>query len=95
MKTKQDWLDEGWRACEEQSKAVCPFVENVRTKLRVRANHGMKKYGVTMERTDIDLEQWLTLAQEEAMDLSIYIERIKHELKEMRNAKQVRKDLEP
>jgi hypothetical protein len=85
MKTKQDWLDEGWRACEEQSKAVCPFVEKVRNKLRTRAKHGLEKYGVTMDRKDLNLEDWLTLAQEEAMDFTVYIERIKQELRDLKN----------
>ena len=35
----------------------------------------MKKYGVTMERKDVSKIQWLRHAQEEALDLAIYLER--------------------
>jgi hypothetical protein len=57
-------------------RAVCPVVERVREELRVRALHGLAKYGQTMERPDYDLRAWLQNAKEEAMDLAIYLERI-------------------
>ena len=57
-------------------RAVCPVVERVREELRVRALHGLAKYGQTMERPDYDLRAWLQNAKEEAMDLVIYLERI-------------------
>jgi hypothetical protein len=47
-----------------------------------RMEKGYKKYGVTTERTDIDLLGWLQHAQEEAMDLCVYIERLKPEVAE-------------
>jgi hypothetical protein len=42
---------------------------------------GVKKYGVTLERTDLSLEQWVQHAMEEAMDLTLYLKRIQMELK--------------
>lgn len=57
-------------------RAVCPVVERVREELRVRALHGLAKYGQTMERPDYDLRAWLQNAKEEAMDLVIYLERV-------------------
>ena len=57
-------------------RAVCPVVERVREELRVRALHGLAKYGQTMGRPDYDLRAWLQNAKEEAMDLVIYLERI-------------------
>jgi hypothetical protein len=57
-------------------RAVCPVVERVREELRVRALHGLAKYGQTMERPDYNLRAWLQNAKEEAMDLAIYLERI-------------------
>jgi hypothetical protein len=62
---------------------IDPNVEAVREKLQARAIVGFKKYGVTTERTDIDLVGWLTHLQEEMMDSTVYIERI---LKELKNA---------
>lgn len=47
-----------------------------------RANHGFKKYGVTTERTDLDLMDWIQHLKEELMDATVYIQRIQKELKE-------------
>jgi hypothetical protein len=55
-------------------------VESVREMLKSRMETGLKKYGVTTERTDIELLGWLQHAQEEALDLAVYLERIKSEL---------------
>lgn len=49
-------------------------VESVREKLRERASRGLKKYGVTTDRKDTSIKEWLIHAQEEAMDLAIYLE---------------------
>lgn len=47
----------------------------VAQKLFLRADRGLKKYGVTMERTDLTRREWLMHAQEEAMDLAVYLEK--------------------
>ena len=52
-------------------------------KMISRCNVGLKKYGVTTERKDIDFNGWLTHLQEELMDACIYIERIKDDLKQV------------
>ncbi len=52
-------------------------IENaVAEKLQKRAAAGLAKYGVTMERTDLSCLDWLIHAQEEAMDLAVYLERL-------------------
>lgn len=51
--------------------------ERVIDKIRSRAAVGESKYGVTMERTDLNLLQWLTHLQEELMDAAIYVEKLK------------------
>tara|TARA_B100001093_G_scaffold519520_1_gene608939 strand:- start:8870 stop:9058 length:189 start_codon:yes stop_codon:yes gene_type:complete len=48
----------------------------VAKKIQKRAELGKNKYGVTMERTDLTNVEWLTHAQEEAMDLAVYLEKI-------------------
>ncbi len=48
----------------------------VAKKIQERAELGKNKYGVTMERDDLSNLQWLVHAQEEAMDLAVYLERI-------------------
>ena len=40
----------------------------------------VKKYGTTMEREDLSKLDWLKHAQEEAMDLAVYLEKIIQEL---------------
>src|ERR1017187_7390401 len=51
-------------------------VQSVRRKMLIRAERGLSKYGVTTERTDLDALQWLQHAQDEAMDLAVYLERL-------------------
>lgn len=54
---------------------VDPLVIAVMAKMAQRSNAGMEKYGVTMERTDVTTIEWLRHAQEEALDLAVYLER--------------------
>ncbi len=51
-------------------------VENVRSKMLQRSVVGLKKYNITTERTDLSKLQWLIHAQEEAMDMAIYLEKL-------------------
>ena len=52
-------------------------IENkVCIKILDRAEVGGKKYGTTMERTDLSTIDWVKHAQEEAMDLAVYLEKI-------------------
>ena len=55
-------------------------VEKVITQLRDREEAGMRKYGVNTERTDLSPLQWLQHLQEELMDASVYIEKLKGEI---------------
>ncbi len=57
-------------------------VNAVREKLRIRAEFGLQKYGVTTERNDLTNRQWLVHAQEEAMDLAVYLQRLIEDLDE-------------
>lgn len=50
------------------------IIEAVRAKLRSRSETGFLKYGVGLERTDLNTLDWLNHAQEEAMDLAGYLE---------------------
>lgn len=56
-------------------------VEAVREQLKSRMEVGHKKYGVTTERDDLNTLEWLQHLQEELMDATVYIERLKNELK--------------
>ena len=50
--------------------------EQVIRNIRQRAQVGKDKYGVTMERKDLTRLQWLKHAQEEAMDMAIYLQKL-------------------
>ena len=45
-------------------------------KITQRAALGKEKYGTTMERDDLTPLEWLIHAQEEAMDLAVYLEKL-------------------
>jgi len=51
-------------------------VEAVKEKLDRRSRIGMQKYGTTTDRSTLTRLQWLQHAQEEAMDLAIYLQRL-------------------
>jgi hypothetical protein len=57
-------------------------VKAVMDAYEARAAKGFAKYGTTTERTDIDLLGWLQHLQEELMDATVYIERLKQELED-------------
>ena len=58
------------------------YVQKVKSKFEQRSQTGIKKYNTTLERTDLDLQDWLNHLQEELMDATLYIERLKAELKD-------------
>lgn len=53
------------------------YVEKVINKYQERSNVGIKKYGVTLDRNDLNFVSWLNHLQEELMDATLYIERLK------------------
>ena len=50
--------------------------DEVMKKIYSRSLVGKEKYGVTMERTDLTTLDWLIHAQEEAMDMAVYLEKL-------------------
>ena len=50
--------------------------EEVCKKILLRSEIGEIKYGVTMEKEELTRLQWLIHAQEEAMDLAIYLQKL-------------------
>jgi hypothetical protein len=45
-----------------------------------RSALGQKKYGVTLDRTDLKTLDWIQHAQEELMDGILYLERLKKDI---------------
>ena len=50
--------------------------DEVCKKIQARSDVGKKKYGVTMEDAPLSRLQWLIHAQEEAMDLAVYLQKL-------------------
>jgi hypothetical protein len=57
------------------------IVENVISSFKERSEVGIKKYNKTMDRSDLSPLEWLQHLQEELMDATLYIEKLKKELK--------------
>jgi len=62
------------------------YEEQVIKKIRERAEVGKNKYGVTMERTDLNTLEWLIHLQEELMDAAVYIERLMRDFERLKLA---------
>lgn len=69
----------------EQAGRQCPkdtgdnmsrIEDEVCKKIQQRAEVGKAKYRVTMERSDLNLVEWLTHLQEELMDAAVYVQRL-------------------
>jgi hypothetical protein len=53
------------------------IVESVIEQFKQRSEVGKVKYGITLDRTDLTRLQWLNHAQQEAMDMILYLEKLK------------------
>jgi hypothetical protein len=56
------------------------YVQAVKERFEQRSQTGIKKYNTTLERDDLNLQDWLLHLQEELMDATLYIERLKEEV---------------
>tara|TARA_R100001015_G_C4632918_1_gene197139 strand:+ start:1337 stop:1549 length:213 start_codon:yes stop_codon:yes gene_type:complete len=50
--------------------------DEVCEKIKARSLVGKQKYGVTMEEETLSRLEWLIHAQEEAMDLAVYLQKL-------------------
>ena len=53
------------------------YVQVVKEKFEQRSQTGIKKYNTTLEREDLSFIDWLNHLQEELMDATLYVERLK------------------
>ena len=61
------------------NKSDDTIIYEVAKLMRMRADKGKDTYGTTMDRDDLTTEQWLDHAIEEALDLAIYLTKIRKE----------------
>lgn len=55
----------------EQSKVLSSVIDD----LKSREERGLEKYGTTVDRTDLNLRDWLQHAYEEALDEAMYLKK--------------------
>jgi hypothetical protein len=53
------------------------IVFKVATLLRSRSETGIRKYGTTLDRTDLEVKQWIDHAIEESLDHALYLMKLK------------------
>ena len=53
------------------------IVESVIEQFKQRSEVGIKKYNTTLDREDLNTLEWLQHFQEELMDATLYIEKLK------------------
>lgn len=61
--------------CRPAAASGDSIIESLRERLRQRSWRGINKYGVTLDRTDLSLADWLAHARDEALDFAAYCER--------------------
>ena len=64
----------------EESGKKDKYVQAVKEKFEERSQTGIRKYNTTLERQDLSLIDWLNHLQEELMDATLYVERLKAEI---------------
>jgi hypothetical protein len=57
-----------------------PIVKQVIEKFSTRSSVGIQKYGTTLDENKATLVEWLTHLQEELMDATLYIQKLKSDL---------------
>tara|TARA_R110000751_G_scaffold195838_2_gene301232 strand:+ start:1403 stop:1588 length:186 start_codon:yes stop_codon:yes gene_type:complete len=56
------------------------IVKSVISSFKQRSEVGIKKYNKTMDRDDLTTLEWLQHLQEELMDATLYLEKLKQKL---------------
>jgi hypothetical protein len=63
-------------------KVEDPIVMSVMTKFYERSQAGIKKYNTMLTRDDLNTLEWISHLQDELMDATLYLERLKQEFYE-------------
>ena len=70
-----------------------PVVQSVVNKFVDRSDVGFAKYGTTMRDDKSDVFVWLNHLQEELMDATLYLQRLKEEISDLREEKALMQEL--
>ena len=72
--------DSNFKDIEEENIFIPDtVVSSVIEKYTKRAKIGKNKYGKTLDRKDLEFEEWIIHLQEELMDATLYLEKMKQE----------------
>ena len=77
---KANVLNKKWQNILNRIEDPDPIVATTIRRMQSRSAGGIKKYGVTMMREDVTTVEWIDHAIEEALDMAIYLERVKRDL---------------
>jgi len=64
----------------EKLKPKDTIVESVIEQFKQRSEVGIKKYNTTLDREDLNALEWLQHLQEELMDATLYVQKLKEKL---------------
>lgn len=70
---------------EEERNKKDTIVSEVINKFNQRSQTGIEKYGTTLDRNDLTFIEWMQHLQEELMDATLYLEKLKTELEQNPN----------
>lgn len=62
------------------------IVNAVVNKYKDRANTGLQKYNTTLDREDLTEMEWLNHLQDELMDASLYVQKLKQIIEKRKNS---------
>ncbi len=68
------------------------IVDAVIQKFLQRSALGKEKYGVTLDRDDLSVKDWIQHAQEELMDAILYLEKLKKTQDQIAHTRHLRND---
>jgi hypothetical protein len=68
-----------------KQKVEDPIVVAVMNKFYERSQVGIKKYNTMLTRDDLSTLEWISHLQDELMDATLYLERLKQEFKTNEN----------
>lgn len=75
-----NWKVVGFEYPWDEMKKEDSIVNSVVEKFQERSEVGIKKYNNTLDRNDLCLVEWLNHLQEELMDATLYIQKLKEEV---------------
>ena len=75
-----NWKVVGFEYPWDETKKEDSVVNSVVEKFQERSRAGIEKYNKTLDRNDLCLVEWLNHLQEELMDATLYIQKLKEEV---------------